>query len=55
MLAAVEAATNHESWLRTLKQNRWDASWLSGKDLTEFIELDLTTARVMVYLLKLKA
>ena len=55
MLAAVEAATNHESWLRTLKQNRWDASWLSGKDLSEFIELDLTTARVMVYLLKLKA
>ena len=55
MLAAVEAATNHDSWQRTLKQNRWDASWLSGKDLTEFIELDLTTARVMVYLLKLKA
>ena len=55
MLAAVEAATAHESWQRTLKNNRWDASWLAGKDLAEFIELDLTTARVMVYLLKLKA
>ena len=55
MVAAVEAATEHESWLRTLKNNRWDASWLAGKDLAEFIELDLTTARVMVYLLKLKA
>lgn len=55
MLAAVEAATNHESWLRALKQNRWETSWLSGKDLTEFMDLDLTTARVMVYLLKLKA
>ena len=55
MLAAVEAATAHESWLRTLKQNRWEPSWLSGKDLAEFMELDLTTARVMVYLLKLKA
>ena len=55
MLAAVEAATNHDTWQRTLKQNRWGASWLSGKDLAEFIELDLTTARVMVYLLKLKA
>lgn len=55
MLAAVEAATTHESWLRTLKQNKWDPSWLTGKDLTEFLELDLTTARVMVYLLKLKA
>ncbi|PJI96975.1 putative tricarboxylic transport membrane protein [Acidovorax sp. 69] len=55
MLSAVEAATTHESWLRTLKQNRWDPSWLTGKDLAEFMELDLTTARVMVYLLKLKA
>jgi len=55
MLAAVEAATSHESWLRTLKQNRWEPSWLTGKDLAEFMELDLTTARVMVYLLKLKA
>jgi len=55
MLAAVEAATGHESWQRTLKNNRWDASWLAGKDLAEFMELDLTTARVMVYLLKLKA
>ena len=49
------AATRHESWLRTLKQNRWEPSWLTGKDLAEFMELDLTTARVMVYLLKLKA
>lgn len=55
MLAAVEAATHHESWTRTLKQNRWEPSWLTGKDLAEFMELDLTTARVMVYLLKLKA
>lgn len=55
MVAAVEAATAHESWQRTLRTNRWDASWLTGKDFAEFIELDLTTARVMVYLLKLKA
>ena len=55
MLTAVETAAHHESWVRTLKQNRWEPSWLSGKDLAEFMELDLTTARVMVYLLKLKA
>ncbi len=55
MLAAIEAATHHESWTRTLKQNRWEPSWLTGKDLAEFMELDLTTARVMVYLLTLKA
>ena len=55
MLAAIDAAARHESWARTLKQNRWEPSWLTGKDLAEFMELDLTTARVMVYLLKLKA
>jgi putative tricarboxylic transport membrane protein len=54
LLAALEQATHHESWLQTLKQNRWEASWLTGKDLAEFMELDLTTARVMTYLLKLK-
>ena len=30
LLAAVEQAT-HESWQQTLQQNRWEASWLSGK------------------------
>lgn len=55
LLTAVEHATQHESWQQTLKQNRWEASWLTGKDLADFMELDLTTARVMVYLLKLKA
>ncbi len=55
MLAAIKAATAHESWLRTLEQNRWESSWLAGKDLADFMELDLITARVMVYLLKLKA
>lgn len=55
MLTAVEAATANGLWLRTLQQNRWQPSWLAGKDLAEFVELDLTTARVMVYLLKLKA
>ncbi len=55
MVAAVEAAVAHASWQRALKTNRWDASWLAGKDFSDFIELDLTTARVMIYLLKLKA
>jgi putative tricarboxylic transport membrane protein len=55
MVAAIERATAHESWQRALRQNRWDASWLTGHDLTDFIELDLATAQVIVYLLKLKA
>jgi putative tricarboxylic transport membrane protein len=55
MVEAVRLATLHEGWKATLKQNHWDASWMSGKDLSNLIDLDLTTARVMVHLLKLKA
>jgi putative tricarboxylic transport membrane protein len=55
MVEAVRLATLHDSWKATLKQNHWDASWMTGKDLTNQIDLDLTTARVMVHLLKLKA
>jgi putative tricarboxylic transport membrane protein len=55
MVEAVRLATLHDSWKATLKQNHWDASWMTGKDLSDLIDLDLTTARVMVHLLKLKA
>lgn len=55
MVEAVRQASNHENWKAVLKQNRWDASWLSGKDFVESIDFDLTTARVMEHLLKLKA
>ena len=55
MVEAVRLATQHDAWKATLKQNHWDASWMSGKDLINLIDLDLTTARVMVHLLKLKA
>jgi putative tricarboxylic transport membrane protein len=55
MVEAVRQATLHESWKSVLKQNHWDASWLTGKDFNEQIDFDQTTARVMVHLLKLKA
>ena len=55
LTTAVEQATLHESWQRALKTNRWEPSWQTGKDFGEFLELELTTARVMTYLLKLKA
>lgn len=55
MVEAVRRATATDGWKATLKQNKWDASWLSGADLNSFIDFDLTTARVMVHLLKLKA
>ncbi|MDB5742653.1 MAG: Twin-arginine translocation pathway signal [Polaromonas sp.] len=55
MVDAVKAATGHESWQKTLKDNRWEASWLSGPSLSNFIDFDLTTSRLMVHLLKFKA
>ena len=54
-MEAIRLATQHEEWKATLKQNRWDASWLAGKDFHSQIDFDQTTARVMVHLLKLKA
>lgn len=51
----VRRATQHDSWKQVLKQNGWESSWLAGAQLASFIDFDLTTARVMVHLLKLKA
>ncbi len=55
MVAAIEQATAQGLWQNTLKQNRWNPSWMTGKNFKDFMELDATTANVMVYLLKLKA
>lgn len=54
MVDAVQRATVQDVWKNTLKQNHWAASWLAGADLNSFIDFDLTTARVMVHLLKFK-
>lgn len=55
MAEAVKAAMAHDSWQKTMKQNHWESSWLSGPAFASFIDFDLTTSRVMVHLLKLKA
>ncbi len=55
MVEVVQAAIAHESWQKTLRQNHWNSSWLAGPGLASFIDFDLTTSRVMVHLLKLKA
>ncbi|SFC43520.1 putative tricarboxylic transport membrane protein [Polaromonas sp. OV174] len=55
MVEVVKAATAHASWLKALKQNRWESSWLSGPSFNSFIDFDMTTSQVMVHLLKLKA
>ena len=55
LLEGIKAAAAHDSWQKTLKQNRWDSSLLSGSAFNSFIDFDLTTSRVMVHLLKMKA
>jgi putative tricarboxylic transport membrane protein len=55
MVEGVKLATAHESWTKTLKQNHWESSVLVGPGFSSFIETDLTTSRVMVHLLKMKA
>lgn len=54
MVEAVKLAIAHDSWAKTLKQNRWESSVLVGPGFNSFIETDLTTSRVMVHLLKMK-
>ena len=55
MVEGIKVATGHDSWLKTLKQNHWESSWLSGPAFASFIDVDMTTSRVMAHLLKLKA
>jgi putative tricarboxylic transport membrane protein len=55
MVEGVRRAVAHETWLKVMKQNHWESSFLAGQSLNSFIDFDLTTARVMVHLLKLKA
>lgn len=55
MVEGVKTAITHDSWQKTMKQNHWESSWLAGPAFTSFIDFDLTTSRVMVHLLKLKA
>jgi putative tricarboxylic transport membrane protein len=55
MLSTVERATGNETWARALKQTRWDAALMSGKDLKDFLDFENTTAKLMMQLLKLKA
>lgn len=54
LLAAVEAATATDSWKRSLQANRWDPALQSGRDFSDFLAMEMTTAQVMAYLLKLR-
>ncbi|RYF84077.1 MAG: tripartite tricarboxylate transporter substrate binding protein [Comamonadaceae bacterium] len=55
LLEAVRRATGHELWAKALRRNNWEASWMAGKDFESFLDIDLSMAGVLVYLLKLKA
>ena len=55
MVEAMKIAVTYELWKKTLRQNNWDSAWLSGADLTRFIDIESKTTQLMVQLLKLKA
>lgn len=54
MTAALKRASQHESWQRTLQNNRWVHSWAEGKNFADFLDLELSTTQVLTLLLKLK-
>ncbi|WP_373696515.1 Bug family tripartite tricarboxylate transporter substrate binding protein [Variovorax sp. EBFNA2] len=55
LLEAVQRATTHDLWQKTIKRNNWDPYWMAGKDFESFLELDTAMAGPLIYLLKLKA
>ena len=54
LLEAVRRAVAHDSWHKAIKRSNWDASWMEGKNFAGFLDLDISMAGVMIYLLKLK-
>ncbi|WP_314971937.1 tripartite tricarboxylate transporter substrate-binding protein [Comamonas testosteroni] len=55
LLAAIDHASNQDSWKQALVGNNWNSSWQTGKALHEFLEVETSTAQLMTYLLKLKS
>lgn len=55
LLAAIDHASNQDSWKQALVSNNWSSSWQTGKALQEFLEVETSTAQLMTYLLKLKS
>ena len=55
LLAAINHASNQDSWKQALVSNNWNSSWQTGKALHEFLEVETSTAQLMTYLLKLKS
>ena len=54
LLDAVRRGVAHDTWSKTIKRNNWDTYWMEGKDFAGFLELEVSMASVMIYLLKLK-
>lgn len=55
MAEALRVAMTYELWKKTLKESYWEASWLTGPNLSGFIDIEVKTIQLMVQLLKLKA
>ncbi|MDO9095857.1 MAG: tripartite tricarboxylate transporter substrate-binding protein [Rubrivivax sp.] len=52
---AVEAAAAHPTWAAAVKQNKLEGTLVTGSNFAQMVENDMMIARVMVFLLGLKA
>jgi putative tricarboxylic transport membrane protein len=55
LVKMMQKVTEHASWKQALQSNQWYGSLLTGRDLSNFIEIDQVTAQAIVMILKLKA
>lgn len=54
LVEAVRRGVAHDAWHKAVKRGNWDAYWMEGKDFAGFLDLEVSMAGVMIYLLKLK-
>lgn len=55
LASLVERVARSQDWSELLRRNDWQAAYRSGGDFRAFVESEMTMARVVVHMLKLKA
>jgi putative tricarboxylic transport membrane protein len=55
LAALIERGARSPDWTELLRRNDWVGAYRAGSDFRSFVESEMTTARVVVHMLKLKA
>ncbi|QPF74237.1 tripartite tricarboxylate transporter substrate binding protein [Roseateles sp. DAIF2] len=55
MASLLERVARSNEWADLVRRNDWLSTYRSGSDFRSFVESEMTTARVVVHMLKLKA